>query len=211
MLRIALILIAIGSLSAAGTASASPGARMTSPQRAARFSGKDNTTLMPASPEWQSWIARSQAPTPRATIQIESDAICLGGVPGCSIGPAEGFAGWGVYAHDRDDFYFELGHIFDWSMLTNPDRAFLARKWGVPRWHWSDSERAIEAGATAGVGIEDGVEGIFAAVYQDCAWGHNTVGVSYTELVPLGLHVSVPSIGTGSFDTCAYIQRVAAR
>jgi hypothetical protein len=166
-------------------------------------------TAVPA--EWAGWAARNDAPNPAATIQSVSDALCAGPVPGCSVGPAENYRAWGIYASSRDSLYFELGHIFDWSTLTGPDRRFLARKWGDAGWHWSDSQAAILAGARFGVGVEDGLEGIFAAYYDDCAWGHDTRHTDYSTAIPAGLKVDVPDANSGAFDTCAYLRRIAAR
>jgi hypothetical protein len=158
------------------------------------------------------WAARSQIPMPDATVEITTDSnLCAGGVGGCRTGtgtPAEPFI---VYARDRDDFYFEMGGIFDDAMLSNGDRGYLARNWGVPHWHWSDTQAGVAAGAADGVGVEDGLEGMFATIYQDCGWGHNTRNASYGGILPAGLKVNVPSISTGSFDTCAYIEGLTDR
>jgi hypothetical protein len=91
--------------------------------------------------------------------------------------------------------------LFDDAMLTNGDRGFLARKWGVPHWHWWDTARALAAGS------EDGLEAMFAELYRECAWGHDTRFTSYTLPEPPG--INGPSIGTGSFDICAYLRRIA--
>jgi hypothetical protein len=156
---------------------------------------------------WSSWAARSDAPAPSVTVTIMTNVMCGDdAIASCRETGQPGLPQYGVYASNRDAFYFELGGIFDSAVLTDGDRRFLARKWGAPHWHWSDTQAGIEAGAAQGVGIEDGLEGIFASIYQDCAWGHDTTDASYGELIPTGLHVAVPSVSTGTFDTCAYLR-----
>jgi hypothetical protein len=180
------------------------------PQTPVVSSSVARTDFVPADSQWSAWLRASRTAEPSATVRVESPTMCLGGVAGCSGGPAQSLGGFALYASSRDSFYFELGHIFDWSILTNGDRGFLARMWGVARWHWWDSEAGISAGAADGAGVEDGLEGMFATLYQACAWGQDTTLTSYGSMVPAALKVDVPSIYTGKFDTCAYIRRIAS-
>ena len=64
----------------------------------------------------------------------------------------------------RWDFYMELGHQFDWTILTPNARARFTRLMGggLP---WWDSATVLD------YGTEDGMEGLFAADYADCAAG----------------------------------------
>lgn len=67
----------------------------------------------------------------------------------------------------RWDFDFELGHQFDWTVLTPADRAVLTplfEQWGG-RLPWWNSEEALDDHS------EDGLEGLFAGDYADCAEG----------------------------------------
>lgn len=160
------------------------------------------------------WTANDQAPMPDATITMEpSSAACGFAAAGCSLGYDS--TGYQTYAGTRGAFYFEMGHIFDWSMLTNADRRLLAHKWGHPHWRWWDREpldyNASIQFAPSGYAVEDGLEAMFATIYARCAWGQRTTDHFYGIMVPTGLGFALPSATTGSFDTCSFVQWVAAR
>jgi hypothetical protein len=134
--------------------------------------------------------------------------ICDGAVSGCRAGqngatPAAGERVFEVAAEDRDSLYFELGGIFDYVYLTSADRAYLAKRWGYPHWHWTDSALGDE------LGTEDGLEDDFAQLYNVCAWGRPTTYLGLGAPDPPG--VSIPTPFTGSFDTCKFIRYVARR
>lgn len=111
---------------------------------------------------------------------------------------------------------FELGHQFDWRMLTWRERAYLASHWTISRsgyvnasgqtvlpqpvrrWPWENSRRAVDRGG------EDGLEWAFATIYADCAIGENDQEASLTPFEPAGVigPTVIPHI-----DTCGYLVR----
>lgn len=157
---------------------------------------------------YQKWANEANIATYPGQVNVALATLCSVGIEGCSAGPLEGYSNWTVYADSRDTLYFELGHIFDWAMLKGYQRRLMSIRWDSAGWHWTDTERGLEVGAQQGVGVEDGLEGLFAMVYQDCAWGHSTVDTSYVESIPDSIKVTMPSIYTGNFNTCAYIRRI---
>lgn len=167
-------------------------------------------TFVPAGPQaslYEKWAAEAHVPTYPGVVTIEPHSFCPA-VEGCSVELAPGQ--FGSYADNRDTFYFELGHLFDWGMLKGSQRRMLSREWDSAGWHWADTQAGILAGEAQGVGVEDGLEGMFAMVYQDCAWGHSTTNTGYVESIPDSIHVNMPSIFTGNFNTCAFVRRVSA-
>lgn len=159
----------------------------------------------PVGGQWQWWVDASKAPSPAVSIAFDpTNMVCQDGAPGCSGGPQMGLPTYELTATDRDSLYFELGHIFDWTVLTDSDRAYLARKWHAAGWHWPDNPAGFAAG------VEDGLEGIFPAMYAMCAEGESTVDLSYGEMSPIGgptSDLALPTIYTGlHFDTCAYLR-----
>lgn len=152
---------------------------------------------------YQKWADESKAPTYPGIVTVAPSILC-DGLYGCSEQNSDG--SFDIYAADRDSLYYELGHIFDWAMLRGYMRRYMSIRWDSKGSHWESSAVAIAAGEAEGVGVEDGLEGMFAMVYNDCAWGNKTTDTSYAESVPDDLHLKTPSIYTGTFDTCKYIR-----
>jgi hypothetical protein len=201
MLKPIAVALAIATLAPA-TASAQQAAMLQLPTSApARFVGP--TTIVA---EWDAWERHSHTPAPHVTIAVKDPTLCLGHQLGCSGGKAQGLRGWGMYATSPASFYYELGHIFDWSTLTRSDRRYLARRWGASDHPWADTAAAIKAGAVENVGIEDGLEGTFALIYQDCAQGRSTTHRRYQFPVTGGVHATTPAVHTGRFNTCRYLR-----
>jgi hypothetical protein len=68
----------------------------------------------------------------------------------------------------RFGFYFEMGHQFDFAILTDATRAELLAYWGDGGDEWWDGA----AGPTGtNVGEENGAEATFAGAYANCALG----------------------------------------
>lgn len=156
----------------------------------------------PVGGKWQRWANAARVPTVRGSLPFSTDASDLcGGARGCSWGwPGSGTSALSV-ASDRDSLYFELGHIFDWRYLTRRDRRWLATFWGVPRAHWFDTERSVNAHS------EDGLEADFAAAYASCAQGHgfDVIGLFASPGVPVAPAIH-PRTERG---TCTFIRRVS--
>lgn len=95
----------------------------------------------------------------------------------------------------RYEFYYEMGHEYDWTMLTDNERQYLAMKWHTHA-PWLDSQAGLQ------MGQEDGLEGIFPKVFTDCAFGWSTKHQT-VQAFPMG-----PTIHTGNFNTCTYLQYV---
>ena len=176
----------------------------------------------PVGGQLQQWANESRVATGNYTLTVGgfacSEAQTTLGVapaaPGCSTGTnvdgssfnptapfstyvnTTDYAPWAV----RETLYFELGHQFDWHFLTAADRRYLARAWGLAHWHWSDSIAGLEAGA------EDGLEGVFAAVYQDCADG-SADGNDNGSSILLWASPAPPQANP-TINDCAYINRL---
>lgn len=153
------------------------------------------------------WASESNVGTPDTQITVEPASVCGGPVAGCTLEFSNGTVG--VYASSRDSFYFELGHAFDWTMLTSQDRLLLAGKWQDAGWHWWDDDGPMAAGAEQGYGIEDGLEGLFAGYYQSCAWGQDTRNTDMGSIDYTGAP-DIPQANSDNFDTCAYVDWRAA-
>jgi hypothetical protein len=125
---------------------------------------------------WQAWANEARMPTGGYQLAIVASAGC-GPTAFCSIGPvppmgtpatpyATSLPDLGMPPNSlQDHMLFELGHQVDWHLLTAADRERLAALWKVRGVSWWDSAAAITVGA------EDGLEGVFAGVYTDCALG----------------------------------------
>lgn len=137
------------------------------------------------------WQAHSRMPLGNETIQIMPRGFCWPGDPaGCSQ-PGK------VYARTRWAFYFELGHQFDWTYLTDPDRQWLAAKWGVSTAAWWDSLASLNRGG------EDGLQGDFASWFQGCALGYRQLGVAFRI-------TGGPIVRSGNFNVCNYLRYLEA-
>jgi hypothetical protein len=137
----------------------------------------------PVGGQWQRWVDRSTAPTIPGSLILDVDApgnLC-GAAWDCSAGavmhgtvpsfvpsaaddpyPAETWVYTGP-GQGAWQFNWELGHQFDWALLTDTQRSefeLLFRNMTTP---WWDSLQGLAQGT------EDGLEGEFAADYADCA------------------------------------------
>lgn len=161
----------------------------------------------------QQWTDQSRVATGDYQLVIDPALDC-GGAPACSTGPGGAdpagtpfatnvlMTGAFIPVVERDALYFELGHQFDWHFLTNADRLYLARSWKLTHWHWWDTPTGLS------LGEEDGLEGMFAAIFSDCAEGQNDHG---EEIGIFGVDGGPPTpTAHPTIDTCAYIDRVAA-
>lgn len=177
MKRVVLILVALAGLVFSGAASATT---FVTPKGA------------PAGGSWAAWAAQSAEPTVPGRVQIWPASLC-GGAGGCSnyytdVNPHVAI----LHAEGRFTFYFEMGHLFDWELLTWAERGTLSKIWGVYGHPWNDTWAAVQAGR------EDGLEADFAAVYAYCAEGITTGGLQSGD---------APSILMRS--SCSYIRSVA--
>jgi hypothetical protein len=100
----------------------------------------------------------------------------------------------------RRDFYYELGHQFDWQVMNDGDRAYLAREWGDPHAHWLDSIASVNAGS------EDGLEAVFPQIYADCAFGISDKGDDMAVGF-VGKNYAPPGV-TPKINTCAWLTRI---
>lgn len=165
--------------------------------------------------KWQQWIAKSKVPTYQG--QIQFGTLDCGGPAACSTGLQVTRGRYTISTGppfqitvtptalagiDRGNLYFELGHVFDAADLTPPDRRYLARGWGRPRWHWWNTPASLALGG------EDGLEAIFAFIYEDCAMGINDQNASLGLYEPWG--VNAPNV-ISTIDTCARIRAVVGR
>ena len=94
--------------------------------------------------KWQRWANQALVPTVRGPLIFEPTAeFGCGGADACSMrspGPGEPAT---TAASDQPGLYFELGHQFDWTYLTNADRGRFARMWGRPHHPWVDSVASV--------------------------------------------------------------------
>lgn len=164
---------------------------------------------------YQRWVDQSKISTYKGVVAFSTVGGCNGAVactdaPQTIRGPYQAWVGGGPLSIvdtsqansylDRNSLYFELGHVFDAAVLTPADRRKIALAFHNGQWHWWDT--------TAGVAKngEDGLEGMFAAVYQDCAWGYNDSNSSMSSFEPHGVHP--PQIEIGA-NPCILIQQIA--
>ena len=121
----------------------------------------------PVGSQVQRWIDHSQIPTARALVIYEPISQLCGGfqTDGCSMN-LFGTAPNRLAASDSDAMYAELGHIFDWTTLTDAARMRFRQIWHVPSTtRWENSTSAFLRGH------EDGLTGDFSAAYALCAEG----------------------------------------
>ena len=149
--------------------------------------------------KWQRWANQALVPTVRGPLIFEPTAeFGCGGADACSMrspGPGEPAT---TAASDQPGLYFELGHQFDWTYLTNADRGRFARMWGRPHHPWVDSVASVMSGS------EDGLEGDFAAVYEECAWSAvPDLDIAWGDLPPIDPRHPLAS--------CALIRRIGRR
>lgn len=159
------------------------------------------TQFIGAPAQWSLWAAQSQVMMPAAAIRYAPESMCDGNVSGCSDPVPNSDGSWDVYATDEDSFYFEMGHISDWTMLTWPDRGFVAGKLGQAAWHWTDDNSAVQSG------VEDGLEGDYAELFDLCANGLGGPHLTFSLAVS-GTSIMVPTVSTGDWNVCQYINRL---
>jgi hypothetical protein len=184
---------------------------------------------VPVGGQFQTWADQAKVPTINTPLAFftdcaageQTDTIPVSGVPAgcddpcgvaaaCSWGPPfDGTGSSGTFVSDpahmaspwlsRNDLYFELGHQFDWHMLTWHDRYRLARIWRVVGKPWLNSLVALNNGT------EDGLSADFASAYSDCAWGGSDAMIG-------GLEVgNAPAIyPRNPYATCALIRSIGA-
>lgn len=153
----------------------------------------------PMGGQWQRWANEMRVPTVRRlTLDVSAtDAAEFCGAPGACSARGETIVAPGV---NRDSFYYELGHQFDWRYLTGADHRFLAREWGDPGAAWEDSPGSVAHHA------EDGLEAVFPRIYADCAEGVNDQG-SDLETGFINSNYAPPGI-TPKINTCAWLTRL---
>lgn len=114
-------------------------------------------------------VQQTNVPCPVACSQgpgnevLDPDGSLEFPTPAATYGPA---ITWAVPGVSEYQFYFELGHQFDWAYLTNDDRQTFATMWRDPTGEWWDSVRVLNGGG------EDGLERVFATDYASCAMGY---------------------------------------
>lgn len=163
-------------------------------------------TGQPVGGKWQAWANEAKVPTVAKLVLDVSEADAqgsCGGADACSYGWQPGTERETVVAPNagRRDFYYELGHQFDWQRLKGANRQYLAREWGAPHAHWLDSQASIDAGS------EDGLEAVFPDIYADCALGVNDQGDDISVGF-VGKKYSPPGV-TPKINTCSYLVQVA--
>ena len=141
---------------------------------------------------WQRWTNDAKIPTIDGRTILMDASICQGAL-GCSeYYPADRTAI--LHATNRQTLYFELGHLFDYEVLTWHDRGVLSLTWGTHGDPWNNSFSALQQGR------EDGLTADFAAAYQACALGENFGGLASGDAPVIQTH-----------DTCTLIRRFAKR
>jgi hypothetical protein len=160
----------------------------------------------PVHGQWQRWANEAKVPTVRRLVldvsAVDAQNYC-GGADACSMGWEGGQARETIVAPDagRRDFYYELGHQFDWQILNDGDRSYLAREWGDPHSRWLDSTASVNAGA------EDGLEAVFPQIYADCAFGISDKG-NDMAIGFVGKNYSPPGV-TPKINTCQFLTTIA--
>jgi len=143
-----------------------------------------NTSGQPIGGYLQRWANQAQVPTISSTLQIV--IMPQGGSDGCAalacsssprmyVWSSNGVL-YAPYGPDPApitylspfanswDLWWELGHQFDWALLTDTQRASFAALWHSTV-SWWDSYGALVKVS------EDGLEAQFAGDYADCAAG----------------------------------------
>src|ERR1700722_2830847 len=167
-------------------------------------------TGQPVGGIYQQWVNQDRVPSANVTVVFTvgtGNCSYVGyTAPACSDGvyPGSDWTGENIWLDpnnplkvQRQSLYFELGHIYDWTQLSNGDRGYLARNWWLAHHHWWDTVAGLVHGD------EDGLEGMFGAIYQDCAYGRNDKGDT-VALADQGWSAS-PRI-----NTCNYLRRLGA-
>ena len=99
---------------------------------------------------------------------------------------------------DRESFYWELGHQFDWNLLSHQQRQAFQTLWRMTNVPWWDTYESVVKR-----NIEDGVEAEFALVYALCATGQSPDSVQLLDM-PQQPWMAAPEV------TCATIDYVGA-
>ena len=90
---------------------------------------------------YQRWVATAAVPTPRATIAVEA-GLCPGApswAAACSL-PLEHQIWLTSEGRQRSVFFHELGHVFDWLVMTDGARSrFAALIHRSAEWNWTST------------------------------------------------------------------------
>ena len=170
-----------------------------------------NPNGTPIGGQWQQWADVAKVPTLAGSLTIVSNAALGCTASSCSESPnlfevesdgslassplpvLTGFAP----TVSQWDFYYELGHQFDWAYLSADDRTAFLDAWGISQAQWWDTAAGLASG------YEDGAEAVFAGTYAACALGWSIVpGVAGFP--------QAPQI-TPSQDTCVQIDEIGRR
>lgn len=155
-----------------GVAHAAP-LRHHAPVAAARFVNS-TTAIGPVIGPWQYWADYSRMPTYRGAIEFDGavTAACGDEALGCASAGTDGCPptltmcaqtiGLPLVSVGRQGgrftLYHELGHLFDWTYMTDPERHVFLRLMGEPYAPW----------------VENGAQDDFADLYAYCAIGYGS-------------------------------------
>jgi hypothetical protein len=166
----------------------------------------------PVGGAWQKWVDESQVATPPGEVILDvttgPPSECGSGAQACSTGyaPGQPQETWiedrSSASQDAYNLYFELGHHFDWTVLTPKERLYLAAGWGQASWPWDDSSAGLQTGN------EDGLEGDFAALYAQCAQYGITGNGAIAQFSPLAASSTPDPLAISHIATCSYIDRL---
>lgn len=101
----------------------------------------------------------------------------------------------------RYDYYYELGHQFDWLHMTAAERLTMAWYMNRPAQRWGDSTASIAAGD------EDGLEGVFPSVFAECALGQPAGHMSWS--LQFNSHTGVAFVVAPKPGVCVYLKEIA--
>ena len=138
----------------------------------------------PIGGRWQRWINEAQVPTYPGTMILDASTrtayrVCATG--GCSAPPAPCFWSscgqgypetWLLTDDTRDGLYYEQGHIVDFMLTTDADRARFMRIWRLPGTvaDWWKDEYLFTASHVHPPGE------VWSAAYELCAVGAGDLG-----------------------------------
>lgn len=139
------------------------------------------TTVVTPGP-YQRWVNQSKTPTPNIPITVEASVDACPSEMACmSIAARKMYLPTGLPSR-KEIFYHELGHQFDWELMTGADRRWFKRNYHRPNRVWLDRTGELDPDRPLDVGE------FFAWNYGECAlgqiqpWSSIGVGPDYEQL-----------------------------
>lgn len=135
----------------------------------------------PVGGHWQKWIDNSRAPTPPGQVTIWFRACPVEGwiAGACVIAPRTIYLPPEVFAgRTRPILFHELGHVFDFTVLTDHDRNVFRGLFGIRR-QWS-TPATLAGGRVAG---DLTARERFAEAYYACATGDRDLAFPFRPAV----------------------------